>query len=150
MRAWIQQNIDEHGIHVMNVLGDARQPGWLYTIGLWEGYEHPEIVVSGLPPRTAHGALNDLHRLIAEGHRFEHGTVDDTLANYRVAFLQVRDVTGEHLLGCSARYGDDFRAVQMVWPDAADVMPWEPGHDPHPPQELLYDTGAVPCTGSHR
>ncbi len=137
----VRRHIADHGLHVTHVLADRVQPGWTYTVGLWGGHGHPEIVTSGLPPRTAHGILNTIRRRVAAGERFDHGVVDPRrLTNGRLAFLALRDTRGEHLLDASAHYGGKrFEAVQMVWPDPNGLFPWEQGHSPFPPQELLYD-----------
>ena len=51
---------------------EASRP-WVYTIGLVERFDHPELVMAGVPIPVAGSALNALGARIAEGERFPPG-----------------------------------------------------------------------------
>ena len=51
---------------------EASRP-WVYTIGLLERFDHPELVMAGVPIRVAGSALNALGARIAGGERFPAG-----------------------------------------------------------------------------
>jgi hypothetical protein len=39
------QHIEEHGWHVMYVHETDGLPGWSYSIGLYDSFRHPEIII---------------------------------------------------------------------------------------------------------
>jgi hypothetical protein len=41
-------NINEFGWHCVNVVEDDAHPPWSYTIGLYETWEHPELIIVGI------------------------------------------------------------------------------------------------------
>ena len=47
-------NINEFGWHCVNVIEDDGHPPWSCTIGLYETWQHPELIVIGssAPPPT--------------------------------------------------------------------------------------------------
>jgi hypothetical protein len=65
--------IDEHGWVAVGVGGTARAPGWIYTIGLTETYNHPELVVVTCSVDAAHRRLRGVIDGIAEGRYIEAG-----------------------------------------------------------------------------
>lgn len=40
------------------MLPEDDQPGWAYTVGLSQTFEHPELILFGLPLDVAHVLLN--------------------------------------------------------------------------------------------
>lgn len=122
------------------------EPGsdhWVYTIGLWENYGHPEILIVNMGVRAGHQLLNELGaRVRDDGERFEPGeprldvlqaadageplgvstpvkfvTVDRR--NYRPWFNVARQIYNSSA----------FEAIQMLWPDREGRLPDEPGYD---------------------
>lgn len=70
----IAAHIRDHGWHVTGVEAAALRPGWAYTIGLLERYDHPELILTGMccwP--CAHATLNGIGAQVAEGARFTAG-----------------------------------------------------------------------------
>ncbi len=71
----VEANIKRVGWHLTAVEATSRSPGWVYSIGLLESFDHPELVVMGSCCMECGGAqLNDLARLIEAGSRFAPGT----------------------------------------------------------------------------
>jgi hypothetical protein len=52
--AQIEADIATYGWHVIEVLEDDEGPAFAFTIGLYKRFEHPELVVFGLPLDTMH------------------------------------------------------------------------------------------------
>jgi hypothetical protein len=126
--------IDRVGWAVMHVLPTDDDPDttapFSYTIGL-TGHGYPELLIAGLPCEIAHTLLNDLAgRVYGKAQRFTHGQrVDDLIAGYPAVVVEGDLV--EHLWPgvAVARYGRDrLRLQQVVWPDPAGRLPWEPGY----------------------
>lgn len=73
--AIVSNNIEKSGWHLTGVDRSDSSPGWVYTIGLIERFDHPELVVmGGCCMECAAAQLNDLGRLIQAGTRLAVGT----------------------------------------------------------------------------
>jgi hypothetical protein len=59
--------IERHGFFMQGVEADLLHPGWTYTIGLSDGYGHPEFVVMGPPMTEAARILDGLARTVMAG-----------------------------------------------------------------------------------
>ena len=109
-----------------------------YTVGLPHTFDHPELILFGFPPDMAHGVFEDFVERLRSGERFESG--ERRLPNgprelrwrclpvaqnqlpphvgYALAFHRLAGLEGEP------------RAVQLVWPDAENRLPGDPGCEP--------------------
>jgi hypothetical protein len=47
-------DIEKYGLQVMHVFGDELGPGFSYSIGLFESYNHPEVIIIGLRQDLMH------------------------------------------------------------------------------------------------
>ena len=118
---------------------DGPGPPWLYTIGLVERFDHPELIILGLSPEAAHGLVNQFVQTLEDGGSFKPGR--QTLRRfegYRMALVAVDDAywqePEDYFLGWldyykATRRSVPQRALQLVWPDEADRLPWESGFD---------------------
>lgn len=71
----VESCIDDPGWFVMGVYDTDGPPGWAYTIGLQERYDHPELVMTGRACFHCAGkVLNEIGRRMAAGEKF---VVDD-------------------------------------------------------------------------
>ena len=53
-------DIKNHGLHIVHVFGDEENPRFSYTVGLFENYLHPEIIILGLKRELAQVLLNNM------------------------------------------------------------------------------------------
>ena len=60
-------NIDKFGLQVIMVSGSDYSPSFVYSIGLFETYNQPEIICFGLPQKLGHEIINDVAELIKKG-----------------------------------------------------------------------------------
>ena len=121
-------DIREFGHHLIAVGEKDEGPGFVYSIGLFENYAHPEIIIIGLRQKFAHILINNIAFDIKEGKtftsgEFHEGVLDDFLCYFgEVAADQYREYVGW------ARWfygGDGFPLVQCVYPTTNGVFPWE-------------------------
>jgi len=123
--------IEEDGVSILNVaplLGDQDDTRWGYTIGLWQQHSHPEVIIFGLGPGLCVQLLNRINKFLKDGRRFDGGTsADDVLAGYLCYFENILPANyGDWFAGDTWFYdGDDFSAVQMIWPTPGHVYPWQ-------------------------
>jgi Domain of unknown function (DUF4262) len=121
-------NINEYGWHCVNVIEDDSHPPWSYTIGLYETWDHPELIIVGRSRATSHEILKTLS--------------DDIELNDPP---NLTDPNGHMLLGMKChfiavnpRYNADyvgfalwhyrkrrFPLYQIVWPDNDGLYPWD-------------------------
>jgi hypothetical protein len=123
------EDIREYGVHILHVFDDeGKKPDFSYTVGLWHTHGHPEILISGLKEGLRHSLLNHLNRMITEGREFKNGqSYTDVIDNYRCYFQGLRKDQYKEHLGWDLWFygGDDFDAVQMLWPSVDHIYPWD-------------------------
>ena len=82
MLAELVELIDRYGWAVRHV-GAGDQPGeaaFSYTVGL-TAFDHPEMVVVGMPFEHSQGFLNLIGSLVRDGRTFLHGTTTRDLTD---------------------------------------------------------------------
>lgn len=125
-------NITKYGWQCTSVQakeGDIDSVSFSYTIGLYSTYGQPEFIIFGLPVETAHGILSLVADAAASGKPIDISQSNSTLVkHYEVVFVPVpRDQFPEYL-GSAIWWeqGEDFPAVQIVWPAKNGLFPWHP------------------------
>ncbi|MEA3056070.1 MAG: hypothetical protein QOD30_1502 [Actinomycetota bacterium] len=142
----IDHRIDARRWQLLGIgYGDASTPiPWTYSIGLAEGFDHPELFVVGSFCYECSGhLLNSIGELVANGARFDRPTSNELVLVDRGADVPVhlRPVEGRPLVtNWFAAWHAYYRSkpyeppplsvVQVVLPDRAGRYPWEPGCDP--------------------
>lgn len=126
--AKVDADVKASGWHIVLVAASNQSPSVAYTIGLFHNYQHPEVVVLGLPDTKGHEVLNIIGALVKSGVRFCSGDRSDTiLLGHASAFVDFPRVGHFRYLGQARRfYGvKDFPVLQFVWPDAEGRFPWD-------------------------
>jgi hypothetical protein len=127
----IRRVIDEAGWWVGLMPSHGESPAFAYTIGLYERFGHPEIILFGLAPNSMHGILNHCGAMIQRGQRFEVGSsVSGVLDGYEVRFRPVAAPASymQYLAYGCRHYGDRvFPVLQLVWPDKEHRFPGDVG-----------------------
>lgn len=139
------KDVEKFGWHVVMIPGEGKS-GFLFTIGLWQTYKHPEIIAFSTTedPQRIIGRFTAVAKRIAAGERFEVGkTYEGLFGGYPGAFCNVRvDWYPDYLGTATAFYGNfDFPTQELFWPDREGYFPWEPGFDKtlRSLQPLLYE-----------
>ena len=85
------RNVREHGCHLMGIGGDAQSPAYVFSIGLYLNYAHPELVLFGLETGDACNIINTVRDRAAAGQTYAAGDVtDDFWSIARSASLRCR------------------------------------------------------------
>lgn len=122
-------DIDEDGVHIVDLQESDDRPGCSYSVGMWHSFEQPEVIVYGLPPEVARALIDAVADEAAEGAEFAAGARHAGLLQaYSVRFLAVPKAKLRECLpvACWAHENDDFPALQIVWPDKQGRWPWDP------------------------
>jgi Domain of unknown function (DUF4262) len=124
-------NIEEYGCSVINVARTSYGLGWSYTIGIYDTCGKPEVVTVGLPPNTAHHALNEAARLLRSGAELTKGRYRDLVGEVECEFRPVDPKWAAHLMGWAGWYygGYDFPVLQVVYPDRENRFPEDQNFD---------------------
>ncbi|MBV9109025.1 MAG: DUF4262 domain-containing protein [Gemmatimonadetes bacterium] len=137
------ENLARHDTVVVRVGSPNPTPDWAFTVGLHARFDHPEVVIFGLRPETAHAILNDLRDQVRTGTRFDAGMrTDALLEGMDCAFREVQDDWHYPFLGRMDWYyrGEHAPVLQLFWPDREGRFPWDDGFDARfaDDQPLLY------------
>jgi hypothetical protein len=121
--------IQTHGWAVIRVSGEDG-PDFAYSIGLYEKFGQPEIIILGLKPDTAHKLINDVGEAMGQGIVVRAGETSDAfLDSFRCTFRRVPPHQYRAYLGRALWYYKDraFPALQFIYPDRHGRWPWEEG-----------------------
>jgi hypothetical protein len=108
------------------------EPPFAYTVGLQRLFDHPEVIVLGLPHDAAIAILNTIGERVRDGERFENGAIIRDILQGDLE-LRLRSVTSRQSYRDHVGYalwfygGDKFRLFQCLWPDKANLFPGEEG-----------------------
>ncbi|MFC6881930.1 DUF4262 domain-containing protein [Actinomadura yumaensis] len=125
-------HITQYGWSVVLVQPDGERPGHAYTIGLWHSHRAPELAMFGGDVYEMEETLNALGRRTAEGGSPADGErLPDGARGLPVAFRTVDTRWYESFLGGAVAFyrRPPLPFLQVVWPDANGLFPWQPGTD---------------------
>ena len=117
----IANNVLTRGYHLINVLGDARkeQPTVTYSVGLFHTFQHPEIVMFGVPKELSNVVLDTLIKtwVIEQKQNFMAGETYRGLTNRSAEFTIIpQSLIDTHLTGCRWFYSNnEFPVLECIW-----------------------------------
>jgi hypothetical protein len=126
------ETLEKWGWFVTKVGAGDGEPAFAYSMGLYENFHHPEIVIFGLDLEVMHRLINDVGARIREGQKFEDRQMyGDLLQSYSCAFRRVNPTHYNGLLNFAIWYYESlhFPVLQLIWPDKAGLFPWDLGFD---------------------
>jgi hypothetical protein len=127
----VLEDIQRFGWHVVSVFAqaDEEEPGWAFSIGMFQTFAHPEVIIFGLPLDRCANIINEIGKAIRAGQRFEsRKEYADILAEpYMCAFRQVPDRQYGDYVGYALWFyeRDGFPLLQCFWPDKHGNFPWD-------------------------
>jgi hypothetical protein len=122
-------DIDRVGWHVVMIPEEDGTPGWSFSVGLFRTFNHPEVVVFGLPLELSGEVINGIGADIRKGKVFESGQeYPEILEGVLCTFRPVVQRWYRPFLGYAAWYyrGPKFPVLQCIWPDKQQHYPWHP------------------------
>jgi hypothetical protein len=124
-------DIEEYGWHVVLIPEDDEGPAFAYSIGLFKTFGHPEVVVFGLDLDVMHQMINLIGEEVRRGRHFSDGeSASGILEGYDVRFCEAARKHYHDHFGYARWFygGDDFPALQCLWPDRRGRFPTDPGY----------------------
>lgn len=140
----VRAKIAREGFAVIGVFPTPERPGvpFAYTVGM-TARELPELAIYGLPISQAHQVLNWAVRQIADGGRApEPGHRIEGVFGEGMDLAAVEMADTHDLAKVVEVYGSVGSALQLCWPDADGLMPWEQGSKVGQHEQPVY--GAAP------
>jgi hypothetical protein len=133
-RAVINSNIEKFGCHLVTLEPDNYLPGFVYSIGMFKKFGHPEMICFGLKADVAASIINGCCKRIEQGTIFTEGKLySGFLQDFDIMFVKVNKEYYHDYLGYGGWFYDmsfDFPVLQIVWPDKQSRFPWEPDFNP--------------------
>jgi hypothetical protein len=152
---WIDL-IAEHGFAINMVIDDdpnepSGEPPFAYSLGAWESYGVPELVVFGLRRDVGSDMINHVIGLHRGGRRFrtgvpEVGVLRDGIPVY---FLEADPAQAKLFAHFADWYyeAEPFPLWQIVWPDRNGAFPWDPAYAGNPGWQPDLSTGGFKGLG---
>ena len=121
-------DIEKYGWHSLNITAEKDSPPFTFTIGLFETWQHPELIVVGLKPETVRPILATLTQELAAKQPRDLTAVADDLIEGAGCFVEVARRHYREYVGYARWYynGNHFPLYQLVWPDQDGRFPWNP------------------------
>jgi hypothetical protein len=126
-------DIQTVGWHITGVFArkNEKGPEWAFSIGLFHSFQHPEVVVFGLPFARCMDTVNVIGKEVQKGKRYEPGgEYTDILQDpYRCVFREVDRQHYSDYVGYALWFYEDdpFPLMQCFWPDKKGLFPWNDG-----------------------
>ena len=123
-----RSNIEKHGLTVIIIEATEYLPAFAYSIGLWQQFNHPEIICFGLTTKTLHILIDDVADLVKQGHTISiNKKYSELLTSSDVQFVQVHPSYLRNYFGTAINFykTDTFPALQFVWTDRKNRFPWD-------------------------
>jgi len=120
-------DIAEYGWHCIHIMAEGEHVEYSFTIGLFQSYGHPELIIFGLPPKVAHPILATAAEAAKTGSPLDLTQPSDALLdNYSCCFAEVPLTEYYEHVGYARWYylGNGFPLYQVVWPSRSGLFPW--------------------------
>src|SRR3954468_19766744 len=113
----INDNIEQYGCHLILIKADNYLPAFVYSIGLFEKFPHPEIICFGLNNEVASAIINHACDLIKNGETLQtNKRYQGFLEGYNIEFLEVAKEHYQDYVGYAGWFYNsfDFPLFQLV------------------------------------
>ncbi len=128
-------DIEDIGCHYVYIFSEKQSPTYTFSIGHFHQHNHPELILFGIKPELSVPILNIAAQWIADGKErlTPFKRYSDFAEDYSTIFIPVDIEHYEAYLGYANWYYGSlpgpYPVLQMVWPDPANLFPWEEGYD---------------------
>lgn len=130
----VNENIENYGCHLTLIEADNYLPSFVYSIGLYKKFGHPEIICFGLNNNVAASIINHACDLIKNGETLTAGKLyRGFLEDFPIQFIQVDKEYYQNYVGYAGWFYNqtfDFPLLQLVWTDKQNNFPWDNDFNP--------------------
>lgn len=122
-------DVAEYGWHCIHIMEEGKQVGYSFTVGMYQTFGHPELIIFGLSSSVSHQILSIVADAAQAGTPIDLSQPTDALIDhYSCCFAEVPLSEYYEHVGFARWYyqGDDFPLYQIVWPSKSGLFPWHP------------------------
>ena len=144
----VYHDVKTYGWHVVNILELPNTPGWSFSIGFFQTFSHPEVVVFGLNNGLNQSVINSIGEDLRAGvvHKVDE-PYGELIEGFDCVLKPVRPIWYRDFLGYANWFykGPHYPALQCIWPDKNARFPWDKDFNPNWlfAQPLLYEDDAT-------
>ena len=125
----VSDNIENFGCHLTLIEADNYMPAFVYSIGLFKKFGHPEIICFGLNIDVMASIINHACDLIKNGEiLITDKSYRGFLEGFPIQFIYVNKEYYQNYVGYAGLFYNqtfDFPLLQLVWTDKQNNFPWE-------------------------
>ena len=121
----------DYGYHSTFVFGDTG-PSFCYSTGIYKSFGIPEIFISALPQNLSHELIQNYVSKFKDAVSIPlNEKLEDVTDRFPIYLIEAsKDALTEYVLSSLRFYGDeDFKYVQIVYPDTKGHFPNDVGYD---------------------
>ena len=125
----VLNDIARYGWHCVHIQAEGEFVEYSFTVGLFQTYKHPELIIFGLPYKVAHQILTTAAEAARAGVPLDLSNPTDALLNgYSCCFGEVPKTQYHEHVGYARWYyeGNGFPLYQIIWPSRSGQFPWHP------------------------
>lgn len=122
-------DIATHGWHCIHITAEGALVSYSFTVGLFQSYGHPELIVFGLPQQVAHDILATAADAARSGSPIDlTEPTQALLTDACCEFVAVPATAYREHVGYALWYYEKklFPLYQIVWPSRSGLFPWHP------------------------
>ncbi|GGI53576.1 DUF4262 domain-containing protein [Oxalicibacterium solurbis] len=126
----VLDDIAKFGWHFVSVMEDETHPPHGFTVGLFETFNHPEVLIIGLDAKLMHSMANEIARNLKAGQSISPGdNYPGLITDFDCVLVNVDKAHYQSHVGFARWYyeGNNFPLVQCVWPSNEGLFPWQEG-----------------------
>src|SRR5208282_6108854 len=112
----IVDDIAKFGWHCVDIMAEGDAGPFSFTVGLFNTYKHPELIIFGLPSNIAHRILQTAVEAVQRIQPLDlSAPTNELIEGYPCCFVQVpADQYGDHVGFCRWYYeGNEFPLYQI-------------------------------------
>lgn len=128
----IKLDIEKYGCSIIALEATDYLPSIAHTIGLWQKYQHPEIIIFGQPTPIMQYCLNETCNIIKTGESISlTKEYDNFFENGAVRFLLIDNSNFTDYMPYAFEYykQQSCPVLQLIWTDKKQKFPWEEGFE---------------------
>lgn len=125
----VRKDIADYGCSVISITED--DPPFAYTVGLWQRFHHPELIMFGLPAGVMANILNAITAKVRAGAVFNAPShLSDVGGKFGVHIKPLDEEYLPRYFGFGVNFQEQkFPIAQVVWADREGRFPGEPAYD---------------------
>ena len=142
--AKVLSDVKRVGWHTLGVSPRAGEDGphWAFSIGLFHSFNHPEVLIVGLPLNVCTETVNVIGKQVQAGARYEADReyADILQDPFRCTFKASERAAYRDFVGYALWFyeNDEFPLLQCFWPDKQHRLPWDAGCNEYVKTSQLY------------